>query len=70
MLTIGILISILISTFVLIVFLDIVQGNDIYEAWFSLKKILKVARGEDFFLITIFIAIFLRLFWYHIRGKK
>lgn len=70
MLTLGILISILISTFVLIVFLDIMQGNDIYEAWFNLKNILKVARGEDYFLITIFIVLFLLLFWYHIRGKK
>lgn len=70
MLTLGILISLLISTFVLIVFLDIMQGNDIYEAWFNLKNILKVARGEDYFLITIFIVLFLLLFWYHIRGKK
>ncbi|OAS87930.1 hypothetical protein A6K24_17905 [Metabacillus litoralis] len=70
MLTLGILISILISTFVLIVFLDIMQGNDIFEAWFNLKNILKVARGEDYFLITIFIVLFLRLFWYHLRGKK
>lgn len=70
MLTLGILISLLISTLVLIVFLDIIQGSDIYEAWFSLKNILKVAKGEDYFLITIFIIIFLRSFWYHIRGKK
>ncbi|MEH6993678.1 hypothetical protein V7075_13350, partial [Neobacillus drentensis] len=61
MLTAGILIFILLSTLALIVLLDLVQDHELYEAWFSLSKLIKVAKGEDFFLILIYFIILVLL---------
>jgi ABC-type Fe3+-siderophore transport system permease subunit len=69
-LTAGILIFIFISTISLVVLMDIVQGHDLYEAWFSLSKLLKVAKGEDYFLILICFIIFVLLILTHIRKRK
>ena len=69
-LTAGILILILLSTIALIVLLDLFQGHDFYEAWFSLSKLLKVAKGEDYFLILIFVIILLLIIFSHKRSRK
>jgi ABC-type Fe3+-siderophore transport system permease subunit len=69
-LTAGILIFILISTISLIVLMDIVQGHDLFEAWFSLSKLLRVAKGEDYFLILICFIILVLLILTHIRERK
>ncbi|MCM3596722.1 hypothetical protein M4D55_13200 [Metabacillus idriensis] len=63
-------IFLLMGTIILILFIDIIQGNETLEALFNLKNILKLARGEDYFLIAVFIILFFWLFWSHIRGKK
>ncbi len=62
--------SILICTTSLIVLLDIAQGNDPYEAWYSLNDLLLVANGEDYFLLIILFFIFLLLSISQIRKKK
>ena len=69
-LTAGILIFILLSTLALIVLMDIVQGHDLYEAWFSISKLLKVAKGEDLFLILICFIILVLLILGQIRKRK
>ncbi|PAE42493.1 hypothetical protein CHI06_11130 [Bacillus sp. 7884-1] len=68
--TTGFLIFIFISTISLVVLLDIVQGHDLYEAWFSLSKLLKVGKGEDYFLILICFIIFVLLILNTIRKRK
>jgi ABC-type Fe3+-siderophore transport system permease subunit len=69
-LTAGILIFILLSTLALIVLIDIVQGHGLFEAWFSLSKLLNVAKGEDYFLILICFIIFVLLILTHIQKRK
>jgi hypothetical protein len=50
--------------------MDIVQGHDLFEAWFSLSKLLRVAKGEDYFLILICLIILVLLILNHIRERK
>ena len=68
--TTGFLIFILISTISLVVLIDVLQGHDLFEAWFSLSKLLKVAKGEDYFLILIFFIILILLILNQIRRRK
>lgn len=69
-LTAGILIFILISTISLVVLMDIIQGHNLNEAWFSLSKLVKMAKGEDYFLILISLVIWVLLILTHIRKRK
>lgn len=66
----GFLIFIFISTISLIVLIDIIQGHDVYEAWLSISKLLRVAKGEDYFLILIGFIILVLLILERIRRKK
>ncbi|MGN7298144.1 hypothetical protein [Ferdinandcohnia sp. SAFN-114] len=65
-----VLLSIFVSTIALIVLVDVYQGHSLYEAWYSLKNLLIVAKGEDYFLIIIFIITYLLLLFSYFRGKK
>lgn len=66
----GFLIFIFISTISLIVLIDIIQGHDVYEAWLSISKLLRVAKGEDYFLILICFIILGLLILDKISRKK
>jgi ABC-type Fe3+-siderophore transport system permease subunit len=68
--TTGFLILIFISTISLVVLIDRVQGHELSEAWFSLSKLLKVAKGEDYFLILICFIIFVLLILTRIGKRK
>ncbi len=53
---------ILLGTYLLIILLDKLQGLSIVHSFYSIKQYLKVARGEDYFLLLLFTIIFLYLF--------
>ncbi|GAB1792454.1 hypothetical protein PMEGAPR54_52240 [Priestia megaterium] len=49
------------GTYILIMFMDVFQGNYMFQSLYSIKQYLIIARGEDYFLVVLFIFLFLFL---------
>ncbi|BFI99188.1 MAG: hypothetical protein PME_16240 [Priestia megaterium] len=50
---------ILLGAYVLIVFIDVFQGNYMFQSLYNIKQYFTTARGEDYFLTILFILMFL-----------
>ncbi|RMA94987.1 hypothetical protein DEU44_1138 [Priestia megaterium] len=49
---------ILLGAYVLIVFIDVFQGNYMFQSLYNIKQYFVIARGEDYFLIILFALMF------------
>jgi hypothetical protein len=49
------------GTYILIMFMDVFQGNYMFQSLYSIKQYFIIARGEDYFLVVLFILLFLFL---------
>lgn len=49
---------ILLGAYALIVFIDVFQGNYMFQSFYNLKQYFVIARGEDYFLIVLFALLF------------
>ncbi|AXN39882.1 hypothetical protein CN689_15950 [Peribacillus butanolivorans] len=52
---------ILLGTYLLIMFIDNLQGLNMFQSLYNIKQYFTVARGEDYFLLFSFIFFFLFL---------
>lgn len=61
---------ILLGAYVLIVFIDVFQGNYMFQSFYNLKQYFVIARGEDYFLVILFASIFLAVSIFPVLKKQ
>ncbi|AKP76658.1 hypothetical protein M3592_00500 [Priestia aryabhattai] len=61
---------ILLGAYALIVFIDVFQGNYMFQSFYNLKQYFVIARGEDYFLIVLFALLFVTVSIFPVLKKQ
>ncbi|MFL0472520.1 hypothetical protein ACH0CI_11105 [Priestia sp. 179-F W1.4 NHS] len=61
---------ILLGAYALIVFIDVFQGNYMFQSFYNLKQYFVIARGEDYFLIVLFALLFVTFSIFPVLKKQ
>ncbi|MGW5887583.1 hypothetical protein [Priestia megaterium] len=61
---------ILLGAYALIVFIDVFQGNYMFQSFYNLKQYFVIARGEDYFLIVLFALLFVTVSIFPVFKKQ
>lgn len=58
------------GAYALIVFIDVFQGNYMFQSFYNLKQYFVIARGEDYFLIVLFALLFVTVSIFPVLKKQ
>ncbi|MGG3271844.1 hypothetical protein ABEP16_23320 [Priestia aryabhattai] len=61
---------ILLGAYALILFIDVFQGNYMFQSFYNLKQYFVIARGEDYFLIVLFALLFVTFSIFPVLKKQ